>query len=140
MFSIKGSRSLASMLGTGKGSLYTTMVAYSYILTKGDYDGDIVTCIWQPSIVEPFSNADTKHMKVPANLQDHFYIKNETVEKFLQRVPPSHPTMTQIQELQTVLMTPLSNVYAVGSYSTMHDNAIYSLGYSHPSTTLLAWM
>lgn len=100
----------------------------------------MVICIWQPSIVEQFNNADPKHMEPPMNLQDHFQIKNETVKEFLQRVPLTSTVDTQIQELQTVLMTPLSDLHAVGTYSTMHENAMYSLGYSHPTTILLAWM
>jgi RNA-dependent RNA polymerase len=139
VFSIKGSRSLASMLGTGRGSLHTALMACLYFL-KGDYDGDMAICIWQPSIVEPFSNADPKFMDPPTCLQDHFNIKNETVTEFMQRVPPTSPIDTQIHELQEVLMSPLSDVHAVGIYSTMHENAMYSLGYKHPTTTLLAWM
>jgi RNA-dependent RNA polymerase len=100
----------------------------------------MVICIWQPSIVEQFSNADPKFMDPPTNLQDYFDIKNETVTEFLQRVPPTSPIDTQIHELQKVLMAPLSDIHAVGAYSTMHENAIYTLGYSHPKTTLLAWM
>lgn len=122
MFSIKGPRSLASMLGTG------------------DYDGDMVICIWQPSIVEQFCNADPKFMDPPICLQDHFNTKNETVTEFLQRIPPTSPTDTQICEAQEVFMSPLLDVHAVGIYSTMHENAMYSLGYSHPTTILLAWI
>jgi RNA-dependent RNA polymerase len=62
------------------------------------------------------------------------------VTEFLERVPPASSGGKQIQELQTVLMAPLNDLYVVGTYSTMHDNAIYSLGYSHPTTILLAWM
>ena len=100
----------------------------------------MVVCIWQPSIVEEFHNANAEYMKPPSNLNDCFYVKNETVEDFLQRVPPTTPTNDQVQELQGILMAPLRDVYAVGTYSSMHDNAIYSLGYSHPTTILLAWM
>jgi RNA-dependent RNA polymerase len=100
----------------------------------------MVICIWQPNIVEQFSNADPKHMEPPASLQDHFYIKNESVQEYLERVPLTSPKDMQIKELQRVLMTSLSDVHAVGTYSTMHENAMYSLGYSHPTTTLLAWM
>ncbi|KAI0305318.1 RNA dependent RNA polymerase-domain-containing protein [Multifurca ochricompacta] len=107
MFSTKGKRSLASMLGTG------------------DYDGDIVNCIWQPSIVEQFSNADPMHAEPPASLHTHF-----------QTSPTSH----QVQELQRVLMSPFRDLYVVGTYSALHDNAIYSLGYKHPTTILLAWI
>ncbi|KAH9962190.1 RNA dependent RNA polymerase-domain-containing protein, partial [Russula dissimulans] len=122
MFSIKGPRSLASMLGTG------------------DYDGDRVVCIWQPSIVGQFSNADAKYMEPPNNLQGHFHVENETVKEFLHRVPPTSPKSHQIQELQKVMMAPLFDLYVVGTYSSMHDNAIYSLGYAHPTTILLAWI
>jgi RNA-dependent RNA polymerase len=139
VFSIKGSRSLASMLGTGRELLHIALMGCLYF-PKGDYDGDMVICIWQPSIVEQFSNADPKFMDPPTSLQDHFNIKNETVTEFLHRVPPTSPTNTQMHELQEVLMSPLSDVHSVGIYSTMHENAMYSLGYSHPTTTLLAWM
>ena len=107
---------------------------------KGDYDGDMVICIWDSSIVEQFSNADPKFMDPPMCLEDHFDIKNETVTEFLQRVPPNSSVDTQIHELQEVLMTPLSDVHSVGIYSTIHENAMYALGYSHPTTISLAWM
>ena len=107
---------------------------------QGDYDGDRVVCIWQPSIVEDFSNANAKYMEPPFNLDNCFHVKNETVGDFLKRVPPTSPTSSQIQELQGILMAPLKDLYLVGTYSSMHDNAIYSLGYSHPTTILLAWM
>jgi RNA-dependent RNA polymerase len=99
-----------------------------------------VDCIWQPSIVEQFTNADAKYMDPPTCLWDNFVIKNETVEEFLQRVPPTSPSHHQTKEIQTVIMAQLCDLHVVGTYSTMHDNAIYSLGYSHPTTTLLAWM
>ena len=127
------------MLGTGRNYNTPYLVACLYT-AKGDYDGDRVDCIWQPSIVEQFSNADPKYMDPPTNLWDNFAIKNETVEEFLQRVPPTSPIDHQIKELQTVMMGGLSDLHVVGTYSTMHDNAIYSLGYSHPTTILLAWM
>jgi hypothetical protein len=127
------------MLGTGR--CYNTghLVACLYIV-KGDYDGDRVDCIWQPDIVEQFVNADAKYMDPPTCLWDNFVTKNETVEEFLQRAPPTSPIDHQVQELQTILMAPLCDLHIVGTYSTMHDNAIYTLGYSHPTTTLLAWM
>jgi RNA-dependent RNA polymerase len=119
--------------------LYTTLTAYLYLI-KGDYDGDRVICIWQPNIVEPFKNAHAQYMKPPENLYKQFHIKNETVKEYLQRVPQTSPISHQIQQLQTVLMAPLSEKYVVGTYSNMHDNAMYALGYSHPTTILLAWM
>ena len=118
---------------------HIALIICSYF-SKGDYDGDMVICIWEPSIVEQFSNADPKFMDPPTCLQDHFNIKNETVTEFLQRVPPTSPVNSQINELQKVLLVPLSDVHSVGIYSTMHENAMYSLGYSHPTTVLLAWM
>ncbi|KAI0264673.1 RNA dependent RNA polymerase-domain-containing protein [Gloeopeniophorella convolvens] len=122
VFSVKGSRSLASMLGTG------------------DYDGDRVDCIWQPSIVQDFSNAHPKYADPPSDLDSYFQIKNETVKDFLHRVPSTADAEFQIKELQHILLAPLQDSFTVGYYSNMHDNAVYHLGYSHPSTTLLAWI
>jgi RNA-dependent RNA polymerase len=99
-----------------------------------------VVCIWEPSVVEAFINANAKHMEPPSNLNNYFHIKNETVGAFLERVPSTTPTSNQIQEMQDILMAPLHDLFVVGTYSNLHDNAIYSLGYSHPTTTLLAWM
>ncbi|SRR6266404_1833082 len=110
------------------------------ISPKGDYDGDRVECIWEPSIVEHFRNADRKHADPPENLSELFDVKNETVKDFLERVPPTTGATYQIQELQHVFMAPLRDLFVVGTYSTMHDNAIYALGYTHPMTTQLAWM
>ena len=127
------------MLGTGKGYYILHLTAYLYII-KGDYDGDRVVCIWQPNIVEPFENAHAQYMEPPATLYNHFQIKNETVKDYLERVPQTSLISHQIQEMQTVLMAPLSDQHLVGTYSNMHDNAMYALGYSHPTTILLAWM
>ena len=79
-------------------------------------------------------------MEPPNDLQDHFHIKNESVKEFLCRVPPTSSKSFQIKELQKAMMAPLSDLFVVGTYSTVHDNAIYSLGYAHPTTILLAWM
>lgn len=128
------------MLGTGRKIACCIDDILTVYFSKGDYDGDMVICIWQPSIVEQFCNADPKFMDPPTYVQDHFSTKNETVTEFLQRVPPTNPIDTQIQELQKVFMTPLSDIHSVGVYSTMHENAMYSLGYSHPTTVSLAWM
>lgn len=110
------------------------------ISRKGDYDGDRVVCIWEPSIVEHFQNADPKYAEPPENLSELFDVKNETVKEFLGRVPPTSSISYQVQELQQVFMAPLRDLFVVGTYSTMHDNAIYALGYTNPETTLLAWM
>ena len=127
------------MLGTGtRSSIYYW--CHVLIFREGDYDGDRVHCIWEPSIVEPFQNADPKHADPPPNLSELFDVKNETVKEFLERVPLTSSTSYQVQELQQVIMAPLRDLFVVGTYSTMHDNAIYSLGYTHRETTLLAWM
>ena len=127
------------MLGTGMCSLIFSCVRV-LISRKGDYDGDRVDCIWEPGIVEHFQNADPKYAEPPTNLPELFHVKNETVKEFLERVPPTGTTSYQVQELQQVFMAPLRDLFVVGTYSSMHDNAIYALGYTHPVTTLLAWM
>ncbi|KAI9005489.1 RNA dependent RNA polymerase-domain-containing protein [Phycomyces nitens] len=57
VFSIKGEKSLASMLG------------------GGDYDGDIVFCCWDQRIVEPFNSSPVP--PVPTKMKEAF-IKNNT--------------------------------------------------------------
>ena len=99
-----------------------------------------MNCIWEPAIVKHFQNADPKYADPPENLSDHFDVKNETVKQFLERVPSTSSVNHQVQELQQVFMAPLRDLFVVGTYSTMHDNAIYALGYTNPVTTLLAWM
>ena len=128
------------MLGTGARSSICILCQVLIYFEKGDYDGDKVDCIWEPSIVEHFQNADPKYAEPPANLSELFHVKNETVKEFLERVPPTSLVSHQVQELQQVFMAPLRDIFVVGTYSTMHDNAIYSLGYKDSVTTLLAWM
>lgn len=127
------------MLGTGMCPLID-ILCYVLMSCKGDYDGDRVNCIWEPSIVKHFQNADPKYAEPPENLSDLFDVKNETVKQFLERVPPSSTTSCQVQELQQVFMAPFRDLFVVGTYSALHDNAIYTLGYKHQDTTLLAWM
>ncbi|KAH9077904.1 hypothetical protein EDB83DRAFT_2514608 [Lactarius deliciosus] len=81
-----------------------------------------------------------KYAEPPANLSELFDVKNETVNEFLERVPPTSTQSHQVQELQQVFMAPLRDLFVVGTYSSMHDNAIYALGYTDPMTTLLAWI
>ncbi|KAI0315577.1 RNA dependent RNA polymerase-domain-containing protein [Amylostereum chailletii] len=122
VFSIKGSRSLASLLA------------------GGDYDGDKVDVIWQPEIVEKFTNSDRKYADPPVDLRKSFKEENKQVVDFMKDVPGTAPSLERTTALQRFLLVPLRNIQAVGTYSAMHDNAMYRLGYSHPETLRLAWM
>lgn len=44
----------------------------------------------------------------------------------------------RIQAMQNYLLGALGDTTMVGTYSTMHDNAVYELGYGHPRTVKLA--
>ncbi|KAG5722445.1 hypothetical protein E4T56_gene2957 [Termitomyces sp. T112] len=108
-------------------------------LAGGDYDGDTATVIWTPEIVEHFKNADEKYSNEPKTLDicftsDH----NEKVPDFLTRTSSLSP-LEKTLAVQTYLLGALRDPSVIGNYSTMHDNAVYHLGYSHPHTIRLAY-
>lgn len=104
----------------------------------GDYDGDTAIVIWTPDIVEPFRNADEKYSIEPEGLDKCFSLDNERVDAFLQRVT-SHSPEEKVFHMQQFLLGSLCDPSTKGLYSTMHDNAIYNLGYKHPRTIRLAY-
>ena len=115
---------------------------WSSLHTKlGDYDGDKVTVIWQPEIVEFFRNADPSFADPPKGIQDKFVKNTETVDEFLRRVPSnSANTKTHTREIQKYTLGALKDWSIVGKYSKMHDYAVYMLGYSHEESIRLAYM
>jgi len=104
----------------------------------GDYDGDTAIVIWTPIIVEPFKNADEKYSVEPEGLLKCFSRDNEQVDVFLQRTE-LHSSEAKMFATQQFLLGNLRDTSTVGMYSTMHDNAIYSLGYANPRTIRLAY-
>lgn len=104
----------------------------------GDYDGDTAIVIWTPDIVKPFKNADVKYSIEPEGLDRCFSRENEKVDAFLERTA-SHSPEEKVSAMQQYLLGGLSDPSTKGTYSIMHDNAIYSLGYKHPRTIRLAY-
>ncbi|KNZ76968.1 hypothetical protein J132_10916 [Termitomyces sp. J132] len=130
-----------------KGAVNNQTCKYRYELAQsaisfvvpGDYDGDTATVIWTPEIVEHFKNADEKYSNEPKTLDicftsDH----NEKVPDFLTRTSSLSP-LEKTLAVQTYLLGALRDPSVIGNYSTMHDNAVYHLGYSHPHTIRLAY-
>ncbi|KAG6873624.1 hypothetical protein C0995_013555 [Termitomyces sp. Mi166 len=130
-----------------KGAVNRRTCKYRYELAQsaiafvvpGDYDGDTATVIWTPEIVEPFKNADEKYSNEPDGLEvcftsDH----NEKVPDFLTRTSSLFSLETTLA-VQTYLLGALRDPSIIGQYSTMHDNAVYHFGYSHPRTIKLAY-
>lgn len=106
-------------------------------LFKGDYDGDTALVIWATGIVTNFQNADEKYSREPPGLDVCFTRDKESGTAFLQRVRTWEPNM-RIQAMQIYLLGALGDPSIVGTYSTMHDNAVYELGYGNPRTVKLA--
>jgi hypothetical protein len=104
----------------------------------GDYDGDTAIVIWTPDIVRPFKNADEKYSIEPEGLDRCFSRDNEKVDAFLERTA-SHSPEEKVSAMQKYLLGSLCDTSITGIYSTMHDNAIYNLGYKHPRTIRLAY-
>src|ERR1700733_4428629 len=89
-------------------------------------------------VVDRFTNADLKYSVEPPELAACFSRSNEKVDVFHTREQSKSP-VSKIHDIQQVLLGNLRDTSIVGKYSNFHDNAIYSLGYSHPETILLAY-
>ncbi|KAJ7904600.1 RNA dependent RNA polymerase-domain-containing protein [Mycena olivaceomarginata] len=108
-------------------------------LSGGDYDGDKGLVIWQPELVDSFTNADLKFSEEPSEVALSFSPKNETVAEFLDRTR-FQTDAEQLREMQVYLLSAIRDMAVVGKYSNWHINSTYSLGYSHPETIRLAYM
>ncbi|KAF8639473.1 hypothetical protein AX17_001493 [Amanita inopinata Kibby_2008] len=107
-------------------------------LAGGDYDGDKAIAIWEPRLVEPFVNADDKFSVEPPELSGCFHSPKETVEEFSEHIKPM-TREDRTRELQRYLLSTLNEMSLTGKYSVMHDNAVYSKGYSSPEAVMLAY-
>lgn len=109
-------------------------------LAGGDYDGDKVTVFWDPLLVHSFINSDEKFATEPVGLGLSFCPSgdNEKVHQFINRSESWTPS-AKILVMQRYLLGALRDPSIVGKYSSMHDNAMYSLGYSNPRTIKLAY-
>ena len=99
-----------------------------------------MTVIWQPEIVESFTNADPSYADSPPGLQDAFLKNVETVESFLERAPPEKDAKRHLSEVQKFLLSGIRDQHLVGMYSKYHDNAVYKYGYFHEEAKRLAYM
>lgn len=115
LFSTRGERSLASLLG------------------GGDYDGDTVNVIWHPEIVTPFKNAPTEYSEPPEDLSKFFEKQTLTVEKALE-------DGTFNDQFTSFLLASLDQRCSPGRYSVLHDTAVYEKGYDDAFTRLMAFM
>lgn len=108
----------------------------------GDYDGDKGLLIYDPLLVGPFKNADSKYADPPADINDNFKEKTnlETVAEFLCRRPPSCSSKTVVRDLQHYLLGGLRDTSVVGKYSNMHEVSAYIKGYFHKDTIRLAYL
>ncbi|KAF8520442.1 RNA dependent RNA polymerase-domain-containing protein, partial [Hysterangium stoloniferum] len=121
IFSVKGERSLASMLG------------------GGDYDGDCGHIIWEPLIVDAFHQPSAKFADPPQAVENAFEKNTLTVSQYLSD-HREHITLSQMSRLHDHLLAALKDVSLVGQYSNWHDVAVYKLGYDHDEAWRMAYM
>ncbi|KAJ1040974.1 hypothetical protein NDA11_007335 [Ustilago hordei] len=109
VFSIKGQGPLASLLG------------------GGDHDGDTIRVFWEPKLVEPFQNSDTKYADCPFEISDVFDKSNTTVADFV----AAHSNKKK-NERDTILVKELVagafQPAVRGLYGVMHLYAAWQLG------------
>jgi len=118
-------------------SQFSAVIQMRY--SSGDYDGDKGLVLYDPDIVRCFQNADEKYSYEPEGLVDNFSSNTEKVADVLERIQDESPII-QVRELQKFLLGAIRDTSIVGRYSSYHDHAIYTLGYSHPETIRLNYM
>lgn len=110
------------------------------MLGGGDYDGDRVEVFWHPGLVSQFRPADPKFATPPVTVEQCLRKNTESVQTFRQRVPETAPYHIQVQEIQRVLLTPLTGASLVGQYSSYWEVAVYMDGYDSPEAIRLAYL
>ncbi|KAJ1025352.1 hypothetical protein NDA13_004165 [Ustilago tritici] len=109
VFSIKGQGPLASLL------------------SGGDHDGDTIRVFWEPKLVEPFQNSDTKYADCPFEISDVFDKSNTIVADFV----AAHSNKKK-NERDTILVKELVagafQPAVCGLYGVMHLYAAWQFG------------
>ncbi|OCF57860.1 hypothetical protein L486_03881 [Kwoniella mangroviensis CBS 10435] len=109
-------------------------------LGGGDYDGDTVTLFWNQDLVQPFKNADDHFAETPENFVEENFDKSVTKgTEFLESIEGLSED-EKIARMQEWLIGGVTGDELTGIYSGLHENAVYTLGYSHPETIRLARM
>ena len=105
----------------------------------GDYDGDKGLVIFQPELVEAFKESPLHYSEPPPDIKKNFKRENVEVVTFLHRVAHLDDA-AKIYRLQEYLLGAIRDTSVVGKYSTFHEVATYTLGYTHRETIRLAYM
>ena len=111
-------------------------------LAGGDYDGDKVTVIWHPPIVNKFTPASNRFADPPSEtfVQDNFETsQNVSVKEFFDSIE-GLPTSEHVFRLQKPLLAGLQDISIVGIYSNLHENAVQMYGYKSPEAHRMAHM
>ena len=109
VFSIKGKRPLADLLA------------------GGDYDGDTIRVIWEPTIVQPFKNSSERFADCPFDVDDFFDRTTETVRSFVAE-HADKPAKQRDDALIAELMRPIFTADLRGQYGKMQLAAAYKEG------------
>ncbi|KAH7912600.1 RNA dependent RNA polymerase-domain-containing protein [Hygrophoropsis aurantiaca] len=116
------------------------MRRFADLLAGGDYDGDKAIAIWDPNIVQHFTNADLKYSTpAPDFLKDNFVKESLSAHTFWEENKHKHSELL-LPLVQKFLLGGLRDTSLVGKYSNFHDLAIYLKGYNHSETIRLAYM
>ncbi|KAJ4498650.1 RNA dependent RNA polymerase-domain-containing protein [Lentinula lateritia] len=109
-------------------------------LGGGDYDGDKALCIYQPEIVNSFSNANPNYGDPRDDIKANCFSEHtETVAELLAGVPASSDnSMKRLHALQEYLIGGIRTASLVGQASNMHDFLIYTHGLKDEETIRLA--
>ncbi|KAF8708053.1 RNA-dependent RNA polymerase, partial [Rhizoctonia solani] len=120
IFSVKGSRSLASLL------------------SGGDYDGDTVVLIWDEQITSQFRNAHKRFADPGPGFESRNLIKSKKSLKDIKtRADSEGQDITK--ELISALLEDIAPSQ-LGMYNIFYRNSVYLYGLDHPTTARLGHM
>ncbi|WWC96884.1 hypothetical protein V866_003759 [Kwoniella sp. B9012] len=109
-------------------------------LGGGDYDGDTLTLFWNQEMVQPFKDAEDHFAETPETfVKDNFDKSVTKGTEFLESIEGLSED-EKIARMQEWLIGGVTGDELTGIYSGLHENAVYTLGYSHPETIRLARM
>lgn len=123
---------------------YTDVVVFStkgntplaHYLSGGDHDGDTIRVFWEPSLVEPFRNADPAASEPSISISDAFHQDSTTVADFYRAYAGVH----REEQLSTMLRASLRGSDGKGMYGNLHLAAAYMLGTHSQEAIDMAFM
>ncbi|KAI5478511.1 RNA-directed RNA polymerase [Pseudohyphozyma bogoriensis] len=101
------------------------------LLSGGDYDGDIVSIIWEPKFVEPFRPSSERFADPPVAVYDYIDVDKRIAKDVLGPIFQLPPGDKQTRQLSGVLCSSLWRSSKFGLVAWHFENIAYKYGLEH---------